>query len=312
MELFRRIERAAGNDANVLVTGETGVGKEIVSRTIHRMSPRAERPFTEQNCAALPEQLLESELFGYRKGTFTGATQDRRGLIEATAGGTLFLDEIGEASLPVQAKLLRFIETKTVRSLGDVTARRVDVRIVAATNRDLAADAAANRFRQDLYYRLNVLTIRLRPLRERRSDIPRLITCLVNCGAGRGEPLVIEDDALAALMAHDWPGNLRELHNAALHAIAMSGERRISLPDLPEHILGANPRQSARSRNAAGDVPPAAGSTDGAPRLRAGEITREWIESALARAEGNRSVAARLAGLSRSSFYYNLKKLGFE
>jgi two-component system NtrC family response regulator len=311
-DLLRRIQRASESDATVLITGETGTGKEIVAQTIHRLSVRAHRPFVAQNCAALPEQLLESELFGYRKGSFTGALKDHRGLVEAGAGGTLFLDEIAEAPLIVQAKLLRFIDTKVIRPLGEVTPRRVDVRIIAATNRDLRAEVARGTFRADLFYRLNVINIRLLPLRERAGDIQPLVQCLLRCSMpGLRGQMSLDDDALAALLVYGWPGNLREFHNAIEQAIAMGDKSRIRLRDLPETLrasVGRDPRDAPPARPASaavasGDAPPVT-----PPRLRNGEIRREWIESALTRAGGNRSKAARLAGLSRSSFYYNLRK----
>ena len=235
--VYELIERAAPSDVPVLVLGETGTGKELVARALHRLSGRRSKPFLAENCAAVPAQLLESELFGHKKGSFTGAVADRDGHFVAASGGTLFLDEIGDMPLEMQAKLLRTLETKEVRPVGSNRTVRADVRVVAATNRDLAAMVGERRFREDLYYRLKVVQIDLPPLRERRGDVERLVGYFLAMTAredGVAE-LEIAPEALEALSAHDWPGNVRQLENEIRRSTALC-RGRIELADLSDEV----------------------------------------------------------------------------
>ncbi len=228
-------ERAAAGTINVIVTGETGVGKELLSETVHRMSPRRDGPYVCLNCAALSETLLESELFGHERGAFTGAHQAKTGLIEAAAGGSLFLDEVGELSLTTQAKLLRVLETREVTRLGSVKPRRIDVRFIAATNRDLEAEVERGTFRRDLYFRLNGITLTIPPLRERRTEIPYLAGIFIRriCRElGRPEPQ-LPQPILHILEQYAWPGNIRELKNMIERAVLLCDGPAIGLDHLP-------------------------------------------------------------------------------
>ncbi len=290
--VFRLVEQVAGTDVTVLVHGESGTGKEMVARALHRLSGRRSGPFEAINCAALPETLLESELFGHVKGAFTGALRDRAGRIEAAEGGTLFLDEVGELSPATQAKLLRFLQEREYQRVGESATRKADVRVVAATNRDLARAVAEGRFREDLYYRLRVIPIGLPPLRERRDDVPLLAAELLEAiAAARGRPgLTLTPASVARLAQHPWPGNVRELANALEFAVALAPGRRIRPEDLPPELSGGRARYSAAER----------GPEDEAARLR----------EALARHGGNRSAAARALGMDRVTLYRKLKRLG--
>jgi DNA-binding NtrC family response regulator len=219
--------RVAPHPTTVLVTGESGTGKEVVARAIHRMSPRRDRAFVAVNCAAIPEQLLESELFGHARGAFTGAVNERRGLFEEADGGTLLLDEIGELPASLQAKLLRVLQEGTLRRVGETRERRVDVRLIAATARDLAADVAAGRFREDLFYRLNVVHVAIPPLRERPEDVEELAAVLLERASARaGRRLRFGPGAMASLRARSWPGNVRELENVIERAVVLAPWRR--------------------------------------------------------------------------------------
>jgi len=241
LRVYELIERVAPSDVSVLVIGETGTGKELVARALHRLSARRAKPFLAENCAAVPAQLLESELFGHKKGSFTGAVADRDGHFVAASGGTLFLDEIGDMPLEMQAKLLRALETKEVRPVGSNRTVRADVRVVAATNRDLATMVAERRFREDLYYRLKVVQIDLPPLRERSGDIERLVgyfLAMVARDNGVAE-LEIAPEALQALCGHDWPGNVRQLENEIRRLTALC-RGRIGLADLSEEVRRAH------------------------------------------------------------------------
>ena len=235
-ELFDLVRKAVCCEVNTLIMGETGTGKEIVARMIHTLSPRKNKPFVVQNCAALPETLLESELFGFRRGTFTGATHDKKGLVDAAQGGTLFLDEVDALTLPLQAKLLRIVEVKEVRALGEVQTRKVDLRIIAAPNGDLRRAVESKAFREDLYYRLNVFSITVPPLRERREDIPILIDHFLWTILGKHTEEAIEARAVERLLAWNWPGNVRELQNVLQRAAILAVGRRISGDDLPHYI----------------------------------------------------------------------------
>ncbi|MGK3997553.1 sigma 54-interacting transcriptional regulator [Sorangium sp. So ce1024] len=293
VELARRVAQV---DATVLITGESGTGKERVARLVHEASPaRARGPLLAINCAAIPEPLLESELFGHARGAFTGATRDRAGIFEAAAGGTLFLDEVGELPAGVQVKLLRALQAREVRRVGENRSRPVDVRVVAATNRDLAAEVSAGRFRKDLYYRLNVVELRLPPLRERREDVLPLARGLLAQAAARMRRPAprLSPGAADRLVRHAWPGNVRELENAMERAVALAEGRRIEAKDLPEEVRSALPAPSAE------------------PRVRTlGDVEQEYILAVLARNEGNQTRTAAELGIGVSTLYRKLKAYG--
>jgi transcriptional regulator with GAF, ATPase, and Fis domain len=297
--------KVAPTDTTVLITGESGTGKELVARAIHQASHRAEGPFVAVNCAALPETLLESELFGHERGAFTGADRQKPGRFELAAGGTLFLDEVGELPTPVQAKLLRVLQEHEFERLGGTRTIRADVRIIAATNRDLARGVEAGRFREDLFYRLNVFAIHMPALRERAGDILLLADHFVRAlGAkmGKGEP-GLSRDARDALLAHPWPGNIRELQNALERALILSDGELVTAGQ-----LGLVPRRPPDAAPAAAAPAPAA--AEGVRSLA--EWERHMVQEALRRADGNKSLAARTLGLTRSQLYTRLKRFGLE
>jgi two-component system nitrogen regulation response regulator NtrX len=244
--VIENIEKVASTPARVLITGENGTGKELVARAIHRQSPRADQPFVEVNCAAIPGELIESELFGHMKGSFTGAVADRAGKFEQADGGTLFLDEIGDMSLAAQAKVLRVLQDGEVTRIGGAKSRTVDVRVLAATNKKLDDEIAAGRFREDLYYRLNVVPIAVPPLRERREDIPLLARHFMQLLSEREgiTPRVLDDAAVAALSHADWPGNVRELRNTIERLLILASGARITAADV-ERMSGARTGQNA-------------------------------------------------------------------
>jgi transcriptional regulator with PAS, ATPase and Fis domain len=318
--IFRLVSKVAQTDSTVLITGESGTGKELVARSIHLQSRRAVGPFVPVNVGAIPESLVESELFGYVRGAFTGAVGDRRGLIEEADGGTLFLDEIGEMPVSVQVKLLRTLESNEVRRLGDNAMRMVDIRVVAATNRDLHADVGARRFREDLYYRLNVVQIDLPPLRDRREDIGLLAAYFLERAgrrAGRAQ-LEFSPEARALLERYDYPGNVRELENAIEHAVAVVEGTTILPSDLPAAL--ATPR--LLPRDATRDAGRAARLPAGRVGLREGEdprdiwsladIEREHIQRVLRRHGGNSTAAARQLGISRTTLWRKLRQYGLK
>ncbi|HKN46958.1 MAG TPA: sigma-54-dependent Fis family transcriptional regulator, partial [Candidatus Polarisedimenticolia bacterium] len=297
--------KVAPTETTVLLTGESGTGKEVVARFIHQGSPRARGPFVALNCAALPETLLESELFGHEKGAFTGAAAAYRGRIEQAAGGVLFLDEVGEMSRAVQAKFLRVLQEREYQRLGGTRPIKADVRVVAATNRDLEAALARGDFREDLYYRLRVFEIRLPPLRERREDIlPMAEAFLEEIGAAVGRPAAgISRQAHEALLAYPWPGNVRELRNALERATILCDGGLITIDHLP---IGG------------GRSGPAPGPATGSPGvLPAGGVSLEGVErdlisKALQETRNNRSRAARLLGITRSQLYSRMQKHGLD
>ena len=241
-EVFRLIERVAPTDKPVLIQGESGTGKELVARALQQKSHRANRPFVTINCAALPEQLVESELFGHRKGAFTGANEDRAGLFEVADNGTLFIDEIGELPGALQPKLLRALEDGSIRRVGSHRERKVDVRVIAATNRTLVDEVAAGRFREDLYYRINVMSLELPPLRKREGDVPLLIRSML------GKGWSITDDAQLAMEKYQWPGNVRQLKNAIERAQILANDDRITIDDLPAEIVESGDDSPDHSR----------------------------------------------------------------
>ncbi|MBP7677019.1 MAG: sigma-54-dependent Fis family transcriptional regulator [Thermoanaerobaculia bacterium] len=285
-ELLDLVDRVAPRDVAVLVTGESGAGKELVARRLHARSPRANGPFVAVNAAALPETLAESELFGAERGAFTGADQARAGRFEEASGGTLFLDEVGELPLALQSKLLRVLEERVVRRLGGSRDLPVDVRLVAATNRDLTRETEEGGFRQDLFFRLAVVVVNVPPLRERPDDVPLLARHFAERLAERhGVPVPsLTDDALAALSAHAWPGNVRELRNVLERSVVVRGGAPIRTADL--------------------GLAPAAAPLDRAHR------EREALLAALRRTRGKREEAARLLGISVRTLYYRLKQWG--
>jgi DNA-binding NtrC family response regulator len=302
-EVFSLVEVAGHSRATVLLSGETGTGKELVARAVHRGSPRSGGPFVAVNCAAFPDTLLESELFGHTRGSFTGADRDRRGLFEEAHGGVLFLDEVGETSRPFQAKLLRALQEREVRPVGGSRTRSVDVRVIAASNRDLRAEAAATTFREDLYYRLAVFPIRLPPLRERPGDVvPLAEHFLALHGRQEGKPEVhLSAAAERLLQSHLWPGNVRELENEIQRALALAepGEALT-----PEHF----------SERVAGLLEPVEAN------LRAGDTLRDtlgrveaWIiRRALEDQGGRRAATARRLGVTREGLYKKMKRHGIE
>ncbi|MBN9523267.1 sigma-54-dependent Fis family transcriptional regulator [bacterium] len=297
LAVFKAVGRVAGVDEPVLVLGESGTGKELVATAVHRNSPRAGGPFVKVNCAALSPALLESELFGHEKGAFTGAVARRRGRFEQAQGGTIFLDEVGELGLDLQAKLLRVLQNRTFERVGGEETFASDARVVAATNRDLKAMAAAGEFREDLYYRLDVVSVRLPPLRDRRDDIPLLADHLVRQLAARhGWPgLALTPDAAAELGRRDWPGNVRELRNVLTRAAVAARGRVIRAAD-----LGTVDAPDAPAHDPAATQPGAA-----ALDLRAAvaDTERRVIRQALEQARWNRTQAARLLGISRRQLF---------
>jgi Nif-specific regulatory protein len=296
-EVLDMVSKVASADTTVLLTGESGTGKEVVARAVHAASPRAGKPFLAINCAALPEQLLESELFGYERGAFTGALQARAGKIEQAAEGVLFLDEVAEMSSSVQAKFLRVLQEKEFQRLGGSRVQKADVRVIAATNRDLSAALARGDFREDLYYRLRVFEIALPPLRERKEDILPLAESFVEeIGKTVGRPCAgISKEARDALLAHSWPGNVRELRNAIERAIILCEGGLIASAHLPP----------VHSGNGKGQTKPASASGHSL-----GDVERNLVENALKDARHNKALAARLLGITRSQLYSRIQKYG--
>ncbi len=300
-ELREQIRIVAPTRAAVLITGENGTGKELVARAIHEQSRRRDGPFVEVNCAAIPEDLIESELFGHEKGAFTGATARRRGKFDLADGGTLFLDEIGDMSLKTQAKILRVLQEMRFERVGGTRSREVDVRVIAATNKDLEEEIRAGRFREDLYYRLNVVPIHVPPLRERVEDVPLLFDHFVRlyCAEEKREPVEVDPEVPEILKNYSWPGNVRELKNVAERMVILCRSGRITRADIPPRI-----------REEAGEVPePADGLTLREAR-RAFE--QRFILRELERCGWKVSQAAERLGLDRSSLYKKMKELGIE
>jgi two-component system NtrC family response regulator len=296
-EVLSLVRRVAGSDATVLIRGESGTGKELIAKAIHAASPRAGGPLVRVNCAALPETLLESELFGHERGAFTGAVAARKGRFEAADGGTIFLDEIGDLPPHLQVKLLRVLQEREIERLGSSRPVAVDVRVLAATHRDLEAQLRAGRFREDLYYRINVVTISLPPLRDRREDIPPLLDHFVARFARKNGKAVrgLTHEAREALLRYDYPGNVRELENLVERAVVLTRDDVIGLGDLPLSLAAEAPEP------------------EGPPSLPAAVegLERRLIREALARADGVQTAAADLLGISERVLRYKLRKYGW-
>jgi transcriptional regulator with PAS, ATPase and Fis domain len=295
-KVLEQVRQVAPARIPALILGETGTGKELVARALHAESPRAARPFVAVNCGALPDTLLESELFGHRRGAFTGAEQDKRGLFEEADGGTLFLDEIGDMSPALQVKLLRVLETQEVRALGGTGTTRIDVRLVSATNRDLEAAIEEGSFRQDLYYRINTVTIYVPPLRRRRVDIPFLAQHFAEeFGSEHARRITLDEEFLETLSRFDFPGNVRELRNAVERSIALAAADE---PVSPRHLVTHT-----------GESLPLPVARGGTLRERVLHVEREAIAEALQTAGGNRTRAAEALGLSRQGLRYKMRRL---
>jgi DNA-binding NtrC family response regulator len=302
--VLRAMKIVSATDATVLITGESGTGKELLAKALHRYSRRHSKPFVTVNCAALPEHLAETELFGHRKGAFTGAVQNEQGRMQAANGGTLFLDEVGELPLGVQAKLLRFMETGECQQLGQPVTRRVDVRILAATNRDLSKAVKEGSFRRDLYYRLYVVPLELPPLRTRKGDVElmlRGITTELSMEYDL-EPPIYAKGALKLLHHYPWPGNVRELKNLCERMLILFSGRRIEVENLPQEIRHS--QQESINLTGVFKLPDQG--------LNMDDLEADLIKQALHRALGNRSKAARLLGLSRDTLLYRMKKYAIE
>jgi len=304
--VFELVKKAARSEANILVLGESGTGKELIARAVHANSPRASQAFIPVDCASLPEQLLESELFGHEKGAFTGAIKTKPGLIEMAHRGTLFLDEIGDIALGLQSKLLRTIQERQVRRVGATSLINVDVRVVSATNRDLREAVTRGQFREDLYYRVNVIALPLPPLRERAGDVTLLAHAFLK-KYGHGRITGFEDDTLAALEAYAWPGNVRELQNIVERACALADGDVVRRRDLPDYVLARESLRTATSATAGG-VDSRLVSTEGLSLTEARErwltvLEGNYLRDLLDRHDGNISAAAKTAGVDRKTFH---------
>ena len=331
LEVYKLIGKVAISDATVLITGESGTGKELVAEALHRASKRNPHPMVKVSCAALPETLLETELFGHEKGSFTGAMTQRKGRFEAANKGTIFLDEIGEMTLGTQTKLLRILQEREFERIGSNVSIKIDIRVIAATNRDLAGEVEAGRFREDLYYRLNVIHIDMPPLRDRMDDVPSLVEHFLAKYRWSPDaiPTTITEEAMAVLQEHDWPGNVRELENAVERAVVLSR----GAPILPEHLPltaapvqgsateGGPPRRGRRAatKAAAGAdadavAPPRNGASEAAEGAGLKEavaaLEKRLIGDALARHAGNRSKAADELGIYRRLLYAKIREYG--
>jgi transcriptional regulator with PAS, ATPase and Fis domain len=298
-EVYNLIRRVAPTDSTVLIQGESGTGKELVARAIHRNSPRSAHPLVAVNCAALTETLLESELFGHEKGAFTGATAQKKGKLELAQGGTLFLDEVTEMAVALQPKLLRALQEREFERVGGTRTIKADIRLIAATNRDLGAAVAAGTFRKDLYYRLKVVGLSMPPLRERREDIPVLADYFIHkiSSKGKSKGKTLSPAARACLIGHDWPGNVRELENAIERALILGTAEMILPEDLPEEILEAS-----------------SGPTASTPKYHGAlkDTKKQIILEALHRSSGNYIEASELLGVHPNSLLRLIRKLGLK
>lgn len=313
-KVFTVISRVAPTDASVFISGESGTGKELIARAVHANSRRADHPFVAINCAALPDQLLESELFGHEKGSFTGAEGTRKGLVELASSGTFFLDEISEMSMELQAKLLRVVQERKIRRVGGETEIPVDVRWVTATNRDPEAAVRDAVLRRDLFFRLNVVPVRVPPLRERTDDIPLLVNhFLRSFGEKHGrEPLTVSKEAMRAMCDYEWPGNVRELQNIVERMVSLAPGDEIGVEDLPDEVMNGG---MAIDGSHAADRPARPGPSLDTPFHEAKaaaieDFERRYLEKALSRTRGNISEAARRAGIDRKTIHRMLEKYG--
>jgi len=299
-EVFEVVQRAAPTRANVLILGESGTGKELIAQALHELSPRKDHPFVRVNCGALTETLLESELFGHERGAFTGAVARREGRFERADGGTIFLDEIGDVSPAVQVKLLRVLQTREFERVGGTETLKVDVRLITATNKDLAAEVAASRFREDLFYRLNVISVTLPPLRARKGDIPALVSHFLRRFLEvHGKKIEgLAPGTLQALLRHDWPGNVRELENSIERAVVLAQGPYLTTDDLPPTVLGARPSDQPMSSLIPGGTWQ--------------EIEKEAILRTLEVVGGSTSRAAAMLGISTRTIQYRLKQYAQE
>jgi len=302
LNVFHMIKQIAPYSTNVLITGETGTGKEMVTHAIHNLSPRRHKPFVVINCAGLVETLLESELFGYVRGAFTGAVKDKAGLFETAEGGTIFLDEIGELPISLQAKLLRVLEYREIQRVGDTKTKKVDVRLIAATNVDLKSMVETKEYRKDLFFRLNTFCIHLPPLRERREDIHLLCQHFISRlnDEIKKDIIAIDQEVADLFMELPWEGNVRELKNVIERAYIMAEGNFITIKDIPPEYRKKNLKRSIRN------VKP----VESAPPTTLAEMEKEYIAKVLELTSGNRSQAARLLGVSRRSLYRKLKRYG--
>src|SRR4051812_10337296 len=314
VELYTVLDRVADTPTTVLVTGESGTGKELVARALHENSSRRDKPFIKVNCAAIPRDLMESELFGYERGAFTGAVGSKPGRFELASGGTLFLDEIGSIPVEMQVKLLRALQESEFERVGGVKTIRVDVRLVAATNTDLKKEIAAGGFREDLYYRLNVVPMRLPPLRERREDIPLLVSHFVRKFDARLRKNVtgIEPEALSVLLEHPWPGNIRELENVIERAVLFCDGAELRPSDLPNelHRTPEPPLAAPATKHTAPASPAATDGLKEQVKAAMSRLERELIVKALEQTGGNVTHAARLLKISRKGLQLKMKELG--
>ncbi len=307
--IFELVRKAARSEANILVIGESGTGKELIARAIHANSPRVSQPFVPVDCASLPEQLLESELFGHEKGAFTGAIRTKQGLVESAHRGTLFLDEIGELPLSLQVKLLRALQERQIRRVCGTGLVDVDVRLVSATNRDLREATVKGQFREELYYRINVIAILLPPLRDRAGDVKLLVQAFLK-RYGQGRVRGVDDEAMVALERYRWPGNVRELQNVIERACALAEGERITVRDLPDYVLGGTAAVGAPDPVTAVAMPdPRADLTlkDAKDRWM-GVLEASYLRQILARHGGNISAAAKAAGIDRKTFHRLINK----
>lgn len=307
-EVFDKLHKVSSSTSTVLITGESGTGKELIARAIHRHSPRKDRPFVAISCAAIPETLIESELFGYEKGAFTGAISRRQGLFEAADKSTLFLDEVGELNVNLQSKILRALQEREIRRVGGREDLKVDVRIIAATNKDLEAEVARGMFREDLFYRLNVMTINLPPLRERSTDLPQLVEYFVaRACAEAGRPsMAITTEAMRLLLNYHWPGNVRQLEAVLQRAVLLSDGHTVDYMDLPIEVRFSSlpprePRETADSEGMYRFALPSQG-------INLEEVEREFILQAMEMSGGVIAKAAKLLGLSYRTLQYRLEK----
>ena len=301
-KITQLVRKVATTDATILIMGESGTGKELVARAVHALSPRVDRPFIPVNCGAIPAELLESEMFGHERGAFTGAIGQRAGMFQLANGGTIFLDEVGEMSATLQVKLLRVLQDREIRPVGADRVFKVDVRVLAASNKDLAAEVEEGNFREDLFYRLQVIPIVMPPLRERRSDIPLLTSHFLDKHNRKrsGRPARIVEEAMVHLWEYDWPGNVRELENLLERLVILTEDGRIGLENLPPNI---------RSFISEKKIPrPTLGEEGLDLNTAVEEFENRLIEEALRRTKGNKQAAARLLGLKRTTLVAKLRR----